>query len=152
MKKIILSVAIFGVMMVFSQVKAQPRVSVSIQVGAAPAWIPTGYNNVDYYYLPDIGAYYWVPQRQFIYMDGGRWVFAASLPYRYRTYDLYHGYKVVVNEPRPYLRDNIYRERYGRGPSYYSRPSVRPVYRNNGYYERGHAHDHGRGPGYGPRR
>lgn len=65
---------------------------------------------MDYYYLPDIQAYYYVPQRQFIYQEGGRWVFAASLPDRCRSYDLYRGYKVVVNEPRPYLRNDVYRD------------------------------------------
>ena len=149
MKKIILSAAFFGAMLVFNQAQAQPGINVQIQVGTAPAWIPSGYSNADYYYLPDIQTYYYVPQRQFIYMDGGRWLFAASLPARYRSYDLYHGYKVVITEPRPYLHDNIYRERYGRGEAY----SRRPAYRNNVVrYRNDHENGHGRGHAYGRRR
>lgn len=114
MKKIILSAIFFAAILVFNQAQAQPGINVNIQVGAAPAWIPSGYNSVDYYYLPDIQAYYYVPRRQFIYMDGGRWIFAPTLPVRYRSYDLYRGHKVVVHGPRPYLHDNIYRQKYGR--------------------------------------
>ncbi|MFI5124564.1 MAG: hypothetical protein ACHQDF_04505 [Chitinophagales bacterium] len=151
MKKIILSAAFFGAMLVFNQAQAQPGISVQIQVGTAPAWIPSGYNNADYYYLPDIQTYYYVPQRQFIYMDGGRWMFAASLPAYYRSYDLYHGYKVAMTEPRPYLHDNIYRERYREGPAYYRRPEYRPEYRHDAARDRS---DHGNGHGhaYGHRR
>lgn len=149
MKKIILSAAFFGAMLVFNQAQAQPGISVQIQVGTAPAWIPQGYGNADYYYLPDIQTYYYVPQRQFIYMDGGRWMFAASLPTYYRSYDLYNGYKVAVTEPRPYLHDNIYRERYRRGPVY----SRQPGYRNDAArYRDDHGNGHGRGHAYGHRR
>lgn len=137
MKKIILSAMFFGAFLIFNQAQAQPRVSVNIQVGPAPAWIPAGYSNADYYYLPDIQTYYYVPQRQFIYMEGNRWVRAAYLPDRYRSYDLYRGHKFMVNEPRPYLHDNIYRERYGRDQRSYDRHSEHQ--------------DHGRGHAYGRR-
>jgi len=149
MKKIILSAAFFGAMLVFNQAKAQPGISVQIQVGTVPAWIPPGYGDADYYYLPDIQTYYYVPQRQFIYLDGGRWMSAPSLPACYRSYDLYHGYKVAVTEPRPYLHDNIYRERYWRGSAHSRRPEYRDEevrYRN----DRGNGH--GRGHAYGHRR
>ena len=153
MKKIILSAMFFGAVLFFNRAQAQPGISVNIQVGAAPAWIPSGYNNVDYYYLPDIQAYYYVPQRQFIYMDGGRWLFGATLPVRYRSYDLYHGYKVVVNEPRPYLHDNIYRERYGRGSVYYRQQAGRAPYRSHAYRNlNSTGNSHGRGHAYGHRR
>ena len=35
-------------------------------------------SNDDYYYLPDIDAYYYVPQRQFVYLQGRHWVFGSS--------------------------------------------------------------------------
>ncbi len=47
--------------------------------------------------MPDIEAYYNVSQHQFVYLDDGRWIFAAALPERCRDYDLYRGYKVVIN-------------------------------------------------------
>ena len=93
-----------------TDIKAQ----ITVNVGAQPNWGPIGYDRVDYYYLPDIDAYYYVPKRQFIYQDGRNWVFKSSLPVVNRKYDLYHGYKVVINEPRPYLRNNVHRSMYAR--------------------------------------
>jgi hypothetical protein len=92
--------------------RSAAQVSVNINIGSQPVWGPPGYDYAEYYYLPDIDAYYYVPQRQFIYLEGNHWIFAAGLPPRYRDFDLYHSYKVVINEPRPYLHHEIYRERY----------------------------------------
>lgn len=137
MKKIILSAVIMGAVLIAGQTKAQPGFRVNVQVGL-PAWLPTGYASADYYYLPDVQAYYYVPQRQFIYMDGGRWTFASCLPSRYSNYDLYHGYKVAVNEPRPYLHDEIYRERFRR-PVYVDRHYDNRY--NHGYDNHAHNRD-----------
>jgi len=101
MKKLIIALIFMSVAFMPTQTKAQ--LSVSLNIGSQPLWGPVGYNRVDYYYLPDIEAYYYVPQRQFIYLSNGRWIFSASLPPRYSNYDLYSGYKVVVNTPKPYL-------------------------------------------------
>jgi hypothetical protein len=51
-------------------------------------------------------------------------VFASSLPYAYRNYDLNRGYKVVVNEPRPYLRGNVYRTKYSNYYNNYQRQNI----------------------------
>lgn len=135
---------------------AQVKVNVDINIGVQPSWGPTGYYHADYYYLPDIDVYYNVPQRQFIYLDAGKWVFAASLPPRCASYDLYRGYKVVINEPEPYLRHETHSARYSKYKNCYG--YQRP---NNGYYrdnddrndDRGDDHDgpgnHGRGHAYG---
>ena len=45
-------------------------------------------------------------------MEGGRWIFGAVLPARFHDYDVYHGYKVVINEPTPYLHHDVYRVKY----------------------------------------
>ena len=140
------------------------QVSVSVNIGTQPQWGPVGYDRADYYYLPDVEAYYYVPRQQFIYLDAGRWVFAASLPGRYRGYDLYGGYKVVINEPRPYDHFYDHRSRYSRYRGYDGhqecirdyRRSDRGDYRdrddyrddrgyNHGKRGRGHGHGHGRG-------
>ena len=113
--------------------RAAAQVSISLNIGSQPLWGPVGYDYVDNYYLPDIECYYNVPRRQFIYMDNSRWIYSSSLPSRYRGYDLYNGYKVVVNSRDPYRnfdRDRIsyarYRNvrsqqviRYSRDPRYY---------------------------------
>ena len=104
---------VFGLILSSLMFTAHAQVRVNINIGSQPEWGPVGYNHVDYYYMPDMDVYYYVPQRQFIYLQGNNWVFGASLPARYRDYDLYGCYKVVVNEPRPYLRNDYYRTRYG---------------------------------------
>jgi len=115
MKKIILLTAIFlGTIAITKSANAQVQVAVNVNIGSQPAWGPVGYEYVDYYYMPDIDVYYYVPRRQFIYFSNGRWIFATSLPGAFRHYDFYSGYKVVINEPKPYLRGNVFRERYAR--------------------------------------
>ena len=88
------------------------QVNVNINIGSQPIWGPTGYEYVDYYYLPDLDIYYYVPQRQWIYFESGRWITAAALPPRYQNYDLYRLHKVVINQPTPYLRNQTYRKQY----------------------------------------
>ena len=124
------------------------QVNVSINIGSQPNWGPTGYDRVNYYYLPDIETYYYVPRHQFIYLDGGRWVFTASLPARYRSYDLYRGYKVVINDPRPYMRHDVYRAKYVTYRENYDRQPLLRDHRGRGHAY-GHYKDHGNGPGNG---
>ncbi len=91
---------------------AQVRVTLNVNVDRQPVWGPTGYDHVEYYYLPDIDVYYNVPRHRFIYFEGGRWMDRTSLPPRYRDYDLYNSYKVVVNEPTPYRNNAAYQAKY----------------------------------------
>ena len=93
---------------------ATAQVNVNINIGSQPAWGPVGYDYVEYYYLPDIEAYYYVPRRQFVYLSNGRWVFVTSLPSRYRSYNLYSGYKVVINQPKPYLNFKTHKVTYAK--------------------------------------
>src|SRR5882757_9148849 len=48
--------------------------------------IPADYND-DYYYLPEVEAYYSVPSHCYYYNNGSSWVTAAYLPGAYRNYD-----------------------------------------------------------------
>ena len=93
---------------------ATAQVSVNVNIGSQPTWGPTGYDYVEYYYLPDIETYYYVPKHQFVYLSDGRWIYSTSLPSRYRSYNLYSGYKVVINEPRPYLNYSTHRVTYAK--------------------------------------
>jgi len=129
---------------------AQIRINANINIGNQPLWGPVGYDYVDYYYMPDIDVYYHVPQRQFIYLDRGKWIFAASLPGRYRGYNLYAVPKIVINEPRPYLRADVYRVKYKnwKGPKQVViRDSDDDRYRN--HPGRGNGNGNGRGNGNG---
>lgn len=157
MKKLLL-IGMLGIgSLAFNPAKAQ--VSVNVNIGAQPQWGPAGYNRVDYYYLPDVESYYYVPTRQFIYLNAGRWVFAASLPSRYRGYDLYSGYKVVCNRPdayRYYDRDRveyaryrnwrgerqvIIRDKYKGHPHGMPPGQAKKYYSNNGYYHQDRYND-----------
>src|ERR1041384_4498922 len=120
MKKLILAtVIVAAAMLPVNKSDAQVRLNLSVNIGSQPVWGPVGYSHVDYYYLPDIEAYYYVPRRQFIYFSNGRWIFSYSLPPRYSDYDLYSGYKVVINEPRPYMHFDRDRMQYGRYRNYH---------------------------------
>lgn len=136
----------------FITADAQAQVRVTVNIGTQPEWGPTGYDRVDYYYLPDIETYYYVPQHQFIYLDAGRWVFAASLPARCSGYDLYRGYKVVINDPRPWMRHDVYRARY---VQYRNCNDRQPVLRDRRHRDDddqgddGPGHGRGRGHAYG---
>src|SRR4051794_40370768 len=109
MKKTILITSLLLTGLLFNTVTAQVRVSSRANIGEQPVWGPVGYDHVEYYYMPDIDAFYHVPSRQYIYQERGRWLFATSLPRRFHKYNVYNGYKVVVNEPKPYRRAENYR-------------------------------------------
>ena len=73
-----------------------------------------GYSHAAYYYMPDVGIYYDIPAHQYIYASDKGWVRKRSLPAKYRQYDIYHGYKVVLNQPSPWLNDDELKARYAR--------------------------------------
>ena len=149
MKKIILAmVLVFGSLSA-GQLYAQVRININI--GAQPNWGPVGYDYVDYYYLPEYGAYYDVPHRQFVYLRGNQWIFGASLPSAFGRVDLFRTNKIVINSPKPYLRHNYYRNRYDRNQGY--RPQPQMVIRDrrddgrDRYDEGRQRHDEGRDRG-----
>jgi hypothetical protein len=95
-----------------------------------PAWAPV-YDNVEevhYYYLPDIEAYYDVWNNEFVYLHDGNWIFTSSLPVYYSNYDVNNSFVVVldfhVNEP--WRHHQTYASHY---PRYY----YRSAYNNNGH-------------------
>lgn len=150
-KLLVVGVIIFSLLGV--KADAQIRLGVNINLGSQPQWGPSGYERADYYYLPDVDAYYNVPQKQFIYMEGNNWVFRSSLPGRYSNYDLYNGYKVVVNEPKPYLRANYYRSNYGKYRNWHGQRQVAiRDHHDNGNHngqKNDRDNDHGKGRGRG---
>lgn len=96
----------------------QAQVSVNVNVGAPPAWGPVGFSNVHYYYLPDVQAYYDIRATQFIYIKNGKWFRSRYLPGNYRNYNLYNGYKVVLNDyhgSHPYYHFNTHKAKYYKG-------------------------------------
>ena len=155
MKKLFILMGIAIGLLTTQSADAQIRVNANINIGNQPAWGPVGYDRVDYYYMPDIDVYYSVPDRRYIYLDGGKWIFASNLPGRHRGYNLYAGPKIVINEPKPYLRADVYRAKYKgwKGPKQIViRDSDDDKYRNHpgkGNNGRGNSKGNGKGNGKG---
>lgn len=110
MKKILLLFALVLCSALYEAADAQ--VSFNVNIGSQPVWGPAGYDYAENYYFPDIDVYYNVPARQFTYFNGRNWVANYSLPDCYSRFDLYNSYKVVINEPRPFLRNDFWHSRY----------------------------------------
>jgi hypothetical protein len=148
MKKFIFTAAILISCLSFKLANAQVHLSVGVNIGAQPDWGPVGYDHADYYYMPDIGVYYDVPAHQYVYLSNNVWVRRPYLPDTYRNYDIYHGYKVVVNRPQPWRYDADYRVRYsnyrGRRDQVVIRDSRDERYRNHWHEDNGN--HGGRGP------
>jgi hypothetical protein len=125
MKKFIIGSLFALATLTYQQANSQVRLSLGVNLGSQPNWGPSGYDHVDYYYLPDIESYYYVPTKQFVYLSGNRWVFSSSLPSRYRNYDLYSGYKVVVNQPNAYRYYNTHRTQYSQYRGNHSQVVIR---------------------------
>lgn len=120
---------------------AHAQISVHFNVGMAPAWGPSGYSDVQYYYLPDVQAYYDVPSSMFIYYEGGSWIRRSYLPYKYRNYDLYHGYKVVLNDYHgrtPYTSYSYHKSTYAKGYHQGSQRTNGERAQNVSYNQKGH--------------
>ena len=163
MKRVLQVLPVLAFLTTASLLSAKAQVSVSVNIGAQPMWGPAGYESVDYYYLPDIECYYYVPRRQFVYLSGPNWVFSYNLPARYRGYDLYSGYKVVCSGPRPYTHFYDHRVEYARYRGYRGRQQcIRDCGPRGGYEQRyyddgprgrghgyGHYKEHGHGHGHG---
>lgn len=153
MKKGLFFLVMFFSLGVFTTRTANAQVNINVNIASQPLWGPVGYDYVNYYYFPDIDAYYSIPQRQYIYLQGNKWVFANALPPSYH-YDIYRGYKVVVNDRDPWLRPDYYRSKYGKYKNHFGkqviiRDSDDPkYYKVNGRGNKGNNGNHGN-PGKG---
>jgi len=117
-----LRLIIVGLLLVFAG-SAKAQISVNVNIGNPPLWGPVGYPAVRYYYIPDVEAYYDVTSSQFIYFNGVSWIHRTYLPSRYKNYDLYHGYKVVMIDyhgNKPYSNFKDYKIKYAKG--YHGQP------------------------------
>ena len=127
--------------------KAQVAVKVDKHYGAtAPAWAPKAPVRTQYYYLPDIQTYYDVPAQRYIYQRNGSWVRTATLPTRYKGYDLYKGQTVYLTDYK------------GNAPyTYYSKHKVKYIgkpwkangHDNGNHYGQLKGNEHGNGNGNG---
>jgi hypothetical protein len=159
---------LIGLVLLFTGV-AQAQFSMSINLPAPPMWGPAGHSTVRYYYMPDVEAYYDLNTSMFIYFGGNAWVRRAHLPARYKNYDLYGGYKVVMPDYRgnaPYSHFKEHKMKYGKGyrgkpqrtvgdrtgrrypggNEIHQRPQENPRHNGNG---RNSGNNHNKGNGHG---
>ncbi len=132
---------------------AKSQFSMSLNFGTPPLWGPAGYAEASYYYLPDVEAFYDVHSTMFIYYSGGVWIHRANLPARYKDYDLYGGYKVVMKDyhgKKPYSHFKEYKSKYGRGYNGHDQKNIgeRPAKGNPGG-KNPHGNGHGNGENQG---
>ncbi len=105
--------------------RSEAQININVNLGSQPLWGPVGYERAEYYYLPDIETYYHVPSRQFIYLNDNNWLFSSNPPSRYSNYNLYNGYKVVLNTPKPYLNFSNHKVRYAKFKGAKGQSSIR---------------------------
>lgn len=125
---------------------SKAQVSVNINIGVQPEWGPSGYDYAEYYYMPDIETYYYVPKHQFVYFSGNRWVFSSALPPMYSNYNLYSGYKVVFKSPDAYRHFDEHKVKYVRYKNYNNRQVIIKNKHDNGNHN-GEYKNKGKGKG-----
>ena len=105
-------------MVLFIAGTAHSQVDVNVNIGTPPPWGPAGYEGVRYYYLPDVESYYDIHASMFICYIEDAWVHRDKLPSKYKSYDLYDGYKVVIldyNGSAPYQYYDDHKTKYAKG-------------------------------------
>jgi len=66
----------------------------------------------DFYYMPEVGAYYDVTDQLYIYFNGYNWTASAYLPGAYRDFDWTACRRFEIRAFHPFFNDGFYRERY----------------------------------------
>lgn len=120
MKKfIIISAMVLGGLGV-KTADAQIGIRINLNLGNRPVYVPAPEPEVinepvydDYYYLPEVEAYYSVGEHCYYYQDGNRWIAAAYLPGVYRNFDWRTARRFEIRTNRPYMHHDVYRGRFG---------------------------------------
>jgi hypothetical protein len=135
----------------FMAISSQAQVSVNVNFGTPPVWAPVERVETQYYYLPDVDAYYDVPAARFIYIRNGAWIRSTALPYRYRNYNLRAGNVVYLTDYRgnaPYTFHKTHVVKYPRKVKYVKTGYVK--YRGEKHeFEGKERKEKGHGEGYG---
>jgi hypothetical protein len=122
MKKLFIISAIAASGLVYNAADAQinlrvglgfrPRAVVYAQAQVAVNQSPAYDGSDDYYYLPDVDAYYDVTGQCYFYFDGNEWISAQYLPGTYANYDWRNARRIELRCERPYLNADFYRSKY----------------------------------------
>lgn len=87
-------------------------VNVNINLNKQPAWGPEGYDYAGFYYFPDLNIYFDVNHSLFYYQNNSKWIGSQYLPDKYRKYDLYSLYKIVINDSQPWNNNKTHKKNY----------------------------------------
>lgn len=99
-----------------TQAQVETTKTTTTSTTTLPDWGVAENNNARYYYIPDIETYYDVKGQNFVYMKDGTWAKTNELPATYKDYDLYSGYKVVLEgEAEPYGDYDKMKVKYKKG-------------------------------------
>jgi len=124
MKRLIFIMLLIPAGLLFTN-HTQAQLSVSINIGNQPSWAPEGYDDAQYYYIPDMDIYYDVPAHQFVYQNNRQWVRAAALPSSYRNFDLYRVHKVPINQKNAYRYHDRDRKQYAQYKGQFDQHPIR---------------------------
>jgi hypothetical protein len=167
MKRIALISAIALSSLFYYSASAQVRVHLSLNLNPRPVYVPArvvvqdqpaeytesvSYDgDEDYYYLPEVDAYYSIPEQCYYYNNGGSWVSAAYLPGAYHDFDWRSSRRFEVRAHRPFMHNDYYRTRYngiafnGRWDRGYSRAYANNNrFNHNQFRNNGHRFDNNR--------
>lgn len=110
MKKLVYLSVLFGALVFATPSNAQ--INISINFGSAPQWGPSGYDQAQYYYMPEYDMYYDVRNSHYVWWESNKWKSRAYLPQRYSNVNLYNTYKVVINDKEPWRKHNNNQKKY----------------------------------------
>lgn len=92
-----------------------------------PSWGPVGYPDARYYYLPDVESYYDIYAEQFICNIDGGWLHRTRLPSPNRNYDLYDGYKIVMEDYKGSAPYKFFQDQKIKYPKGYRGPAQKTI-------------------------
>lgn len=151
MKNVQITLATF---IILFTLQSNAQISVNVNLGSRPQYHDRYENEVSYYFLPEIEAYFDIQAQVYIFNSPRGWVRSSYLPEYCRNYDINRGHRVALTyigytpyadfkfHKQKYYRENDrnYREEY-----YYNRNNGRNEYvtysnyNDNKYYKnKGH--------------
>lgn len=90
------------------------QVSINVNINSRPDWCRNYNEDVEYFYYPEIEAYYNINAGIFIYYGPRGWIRSSYLPEYCSNYDFHRGYKVVIDYrgDAPYAHFKYHKKRY----------------------------------------
>ncbi|MFA7448073.1 MAG: hypothetical protein WCY77_06535 [Weeksellaceae bacterium] len=126
----------------FTATQSQAQIAVNVNLGTPPAWAHGNVIATQYYYLPEIDAYYDVPSERFIYIKNGKWVKSKKLPKKYSNYNLKKGRIIYLSDYKgnaPYKYHKKHKEKYVIvGPNSNNVIQVKPKLHKNKHKNKAH--------------